>query len=209
MGKLYKSFAKPFFNAFPGITWKRFGTPNNLYLTFDDGPDPEITPAVLNILREFKVSALFFLRGEMLKQHSAILRDIDYQGHRLGNHGFHHVPLIMKLSQVLKNEILETDRLIEKHFGKRPHLFRPPYGIWGPGLRRHLKLMKKDLVLWSLMSNDFKWEAEKVLGHLKTNVSGGDIIVFHDNKAAQNSIIQVLPEFLDYCRSNGFSFQLL
>ena len=206
---LHKFLAKPVFSAFPEVIWKHPGAQKNLCLTFDDGPDPEITPAVLDILKQFKVSALFFLQGEKLKQNRDLLKNINYQGHRLGNHGYHHVPLIMKSSEVLKYEIQGTDRLIEEHFGKRPVLFRPPYGIWGPGLRNQLKLMKKEMVLWSLMSNDFKWKTEKVLLYLKNTVSGGDIIVFHDNQASQKAILRVLPDFLEFCQTNGFNFQLL
>jgi len=160
-------------------------------------------------LKQFKVSALFFLHGEKLKHNMDLLKNINYQGHRLGNHGYHHIPLIMKSPEILKYEITETDRLIEKHFRKQSVLFRPPYGIWGPGLRKQLKLMNKEMVLWSLMSNDFKWDSEKVLLYLKNKVSGGDIIVFHDNQTSQKTVLQVLPEFLEFCQTSGFNFQLL
>ena len=209
MATVHKIMAKPVFAAFPEIIWKRSGEQKNLYLTFDDGPDPRITPAVLEILKQFKVSALFFLQGEKLKQHREELKGINYQGHRLGNHGYHHVPLLLKSTEILRNEILETDRLIENYYGKNTASFRPPYGIWGPGLRSQLKSLKKDLVLWSLMAYDFKWEADKVLQYVCNNVSGGDIIVFHDNKSSQNVILRILPEFLEYCHTNGFTFQLL
>lgn len=206
---LYKFLAKPVYAAFTEIIWRRSNGQKNLYLTFDDGPDPEITPAVLDILKQYKVSAHFFLQGEKLKENADLLKKINYRDHHLGNHGFHHLPFIMKSPEKLKYEILETDRLIETHFGECPTFFRPPYGIWGPGLRKQLKLMKKKMVLWSLMSNDFKWETARVLSHLKNTVSGGDIIVFHDNQSSKKTILQILPGFLEFCQTSGFSFQLL
>jgi peptidoglycan/xylan/chitin deacetylase (PgdA/CDA1 family) len=209
MEQPYKLLAKLVLAAFPEVTWKRSSNRKDIYLTFDDGPDPEITPLILDILKQYKVAALFFLQGEKLRQYSGKLKKINYHGHRLGNHGFHHMPLILRSSETLKYEILETDRLIERNFGMHPIMFRPPYGIWGPALRNQLNSMKKEMVLWSLMSNDFKWEAERVLTFLKKKVSGGDIIVFHDTLASRNTILPLLPDFLEFCQRNGFNFQQL
>lgn len=209
MAILHKLLAKPVYTVFPEIIFNHSNGQKNLYLTFDDGPDPEVTPAVLDILKQYKVSAYFFLQGEKLKRKADSVKKIDYRGHHLGNHGFHHLPFIMKSPEKMRYEIRETDRLIETYFGECPSFFRPPYGIWGPGLRKQLKLMNKKMVLWSIMSNDFKWEATKVLGHLKDTVSGGDIIVFHDHQASKKTILQILPDFLEYCQTSGFSFQLL
>jgi len=209
MGILYKFFAHYTLAAFPEISWKRSKHQQNVYLTFDDGPDPEVTPQVLEILKKYRVSAVFFLLGEKMQNHQTKLKYINYQGHRLGNHGFYHMPMILRSAEKIKGEILETDRLIQQEFRQKTTLFRPPYGIWGPALCKQLKSLRKEIVLWSLMANEFKWNAEKVSSYLSKKISGGDIVVFHDNPESRTTLMKVLPDFLEFCLDQDYKFQLL
>jgi len=206
---LYRLLAKIVLAAFPEILWKRSGDRKNLYLTFDDGPDPEITPQVLQILKKYRVPAVFFLLGEKLASHKNNLKQINYQGHKIGNHGFSHDPLILRSRKALLDAIQETDRLIQHEFKQTPIYFRPPYGIWGPTLTQQLKNSRKQMVLWSLMAFDFKWNADKVLSYLSKSVSGGDIIVFHDSPQSRHTILKTLPDFIKLCQGRGFNFRLL
>jgi peptidoglycan/xylan/chitin deacetylase (PgdA/CDA1 family) len=117
--------------------------------------------------------------------------------------------LILSSRRSLENEINKTDRLIEDVFSRNCTLFRPPYGIWGPGLYKILKKMKKDLILWSLMSNDFKWSPQKCSQLLKKSIQPGDIVLFHDSPANFATTSQILPEFITFCLSQGYQFRLL
>ena len=206
---LYKLLAKIVLAAFPEILWKKSGDRKNLYLTFDDGPDPEITPQVLQILKKYRVPAVFFLLGEKLEYHKNNLTQINFQGHKIGNHGYSHDPLILKTRKVLHDSIQETDRMIQREFKQKPAFFRPPYGIWEPTLKQQLKNSRKQMVLWSLMAFDFKWNADKVLSYLSKSVSGGDIIVFHDSPQSRYTTPKILPDFIKICQSRGFNFRLL
>ncbi|UCF65825.1 MAG: polysaccharide deacetylase family protein [bacterium] len=206
---LYKLLARIVLPAFPEIIWKKSGDPKNLYLTFDDGPDPDITPRILQILKRYRVPAVFFLLGEKLELYKNNLKQINYQGHKIGNHGYSHYPLILSPRIKMHDDIQQTDRLIQSEFMQKTAYFRPPYGIWGPAITQELKNFHKRMVLWSLMAFDFKWNADKVMAHLSRSVTGGDIIVFHDNHQSRHAVVEALPDFIKLCQSRGFNFRLL
>jgi peptidoglycan/xylan/chitin deacetylase (PgdA/CDA1 family) len=191
-------------NPFPEIIWYLPNNEKKVYFTFDDGPDPLITPEILAILKTYEVSATFFLLGEKVWQHRTELKSIDYQNHGLANHGYYHVPHILRKKDWYANNIFQTDQLLKNKFGIKSQWFRPPFGIWSPGLRGQLKKSKKNLTLWSLIAYDFKWDSAKVLVHLSRNVKSGDIIVFHDNSKSHKTIVSVLPSFIEFCQKQGF-----
>lgn len=180
-----------------------------IYLTFDDGPYPEVTAQILRILAEFGVSATFFLSGEQVARHREELSGLDYTGHRLGSHGYHHEPHILMSQKRLSESILRTDEILRDHFPEVSSYFRPPYGIFGRHLLQVLNRHQKDLVFWSLMSNDFKWPPERVLAHLRKNLENGDIVVFHDSPRSSPTTVSLLPAFISFCRESGFSFSVL
>lgn len=179
----------------------------SVYLTFDDGPFPPVTKPVLSLLKELKVPATFFLSGEKIYTHRRELKKLNYKGHSLGSHFFHHIPALGLRSEKILQELDLTDRLIEQNFGRNPQLFRPPYGIFGPGLLNALRAQNKRMVLWSLMANDFKWSADKIIRHLKKSVRAGDVVVFHDSLKAKDIVLDVLTEFIRDCREKGFVFE--
>jgi len=205
----YRKLTRILLAPYPEVIWRKASDQNNLFLTFDDGPDPEITPQVLQILKKYRIPAVFFLQGEKLAQGKKELKHLRYQGHSLGNHGYSHHPLLLKSPKSINDGIRETDRLIYREFGQKTTLFRPPYGIWGPALRRQLRLFDKQIVLWSLMAFDFKWETEKVRSHLLKYLSPGDIIVFHDNSRSGQVLLKILPEFIEQCLQGGYTFHLV
>ena len=211
----HRFLAGIFFRPFGDIIWP---LPNHfaqrekgrsIYLTFDDGPYPPVTKRVLEILREFKVPATFFLSGSKLFAHRAMAKGFDYEGHSIGNHFFNHVPAFGFGSRKILRELDLTDRLIEQNFGKRSQLFRPPYGIFGPALLKALRKRNKRMILWSLMSNDFKWEAERTIDYLKRSVRDGDVIVFHDSAQTEKVVPEILPEFIRYCRKKRLEFETI
>ncbi len=196
------------FSAHPNLVWNLPHSRNTAYLTFDDGPYPEITRKVLEILNHYHVSATFFLSGYQIDQFASQLKKLKYDGHTLGNHSYYHNPLFFKSKNALIQEISSTDSLIYKFFNQNVNLFRPPYGIWGPGLCNILNKMGKDLILWSLMSNDFKWPPKKCEEYLKKNLRTGDIIVFHDSPVGNHTVIDVLPKFIEFCLIENYEFRV-
>ncbi len=206
---LHKTMGNLIFPAFQNLVWRLPSRQKTVYLTFDDGPHPSVTPAVLEILRNYRVPAVFFLSGEALYRYHHALKGFTYRTHRLGNHGFYHRPYFCRSSARLFREICFTDSLIRRFWGEPTSLFRPPYGIFGPALNRALEESGKDLVLWSLLSNDFKWEASRVLEHLQGQLQPGDVVVFHDSRSSAKTIVKVLPDFIDFCIRSGFRFGLV
>ncbi len=206
---LHKWLARIVYPTFDNLLWHLPRREKVLYLTFDDGPFPEVTHQILEILKKFRVQAIFFLSGTSLEKYRKDVPKLNYQGHRLANHGYQHLPLVLQSVAALRQEIQRTDDLIRELIGPPSTLFRPPYGLFGPALLKVLKMSRKDMVLWSLMSYDFRWEAPKVLEFLKQNIQNGDILVFHDSPLAEKTTVAVLPEFLDYCLSSGYHFRII
>ena len=208
----HRLLARIFFRPYPELVWRfpENGTSEgdrSICLTFDDGPCPPVTKRVLGILKELKVPATFFLCGEKIFAHRHEMRRLNYKDHVIGNHFFFHNPVVALSPKKILQELNLTDRLIEKNFGRNSQLFRPPYGIFGPSLLGTLRKQNKRMVLWSLMANDFKWSAAKVIRHLRKSVQNGDVVVFHDSAKAEKIVLEVLPEFIQFCRKKGFNFK--
>jgi peptidoglycan/xylan/chitin deacetylase (PgdA/CDA1 family) len=204
---VYKKLAGLFLRSMPGVIWRKNSQNQRLVLTFDDGPDPAVTPRILEMLDRFKIPAVFFLSGARIEKNSKELTHINYGPHIIGNHGYRHCPFIGSSSSKYRKDIKKTDDLIRKYFRRDTIFFRPPYGIWGPGLEKVLESKQKKLVLWSLMANDFKWPPQKVYNFLCDNLEKGDIIVFHDGEKYQETVLDVLPRFIEHCLSRNFRFE--
>jgi peptidoglycan/xylan/chitin deacetylase (PgdA/CDA1 family) len=195
--------------AFSNLIWRLPEKINTLYLTVDDGPYPDITQYILNVLDCRKIPATFFFCGMIVNRYQKQLMKLDFKNHQIGNHGYYHYPFIFNKKKRMSTEIKLTDDLITKVFNIHTKLFRPPFGIWGPALNNILEDENKDLVLWSLMSNDFKWEPKKVYNHLIRNLQSGDIVVFHNSPKSKLTMEKVLPDFLDYCIEKKYRFKIL
>ncbi|RMH94048.1 MAG: polysaccharide deacetylase family protein [Calditrichaeota bacterium] len=202
----HRLLAKWFYAPYPNLIWQYPPYENTVYLTFDDGPYPPVTRPLLEFLAQQEIPATFFLSGESLCRYRHELEALDYTGHQIGSHLFHHIPLFgLKTPQLLR-EIDLTDRLIWKHFERLAQLFRPPYGVFSPRLFPVLQSTGKRLVLWSLMANDFKWKPPRILRYLMDQVHPGDIVVFHDSPLTDGILLEVLPRFVQFCREKGWRF---
>ncbi len=202
----HRHLANLFYKPFPNIIWKYPPYENTVYLTFDDGPYPAVTGPVLELLKKEKIPATFFLSGESIDTHRNELSDLDYSPFQLGNHFYRHQPLFGMGEADIAEEANITDQLILQHFKGLAQTFRPPYGVFSPKLFPALQSTGKRMVLWTLMAYDFKWNAVKILNHLRKNVRAGDIIVFHDSPQTKNVMSEVLPAFIDDCRRRGWKF---
>jgi len=164
-----------------------------VFLTFDDGPHPEYTPEILEILDSYNIKATFFLVGEKVKKHQTLVRDIADAGHCIGNHGYSHTSMLFKPTGFMDSEIEKTDACIADTIGSKPQLFRPPYGRFGPRLLIRLHQKQKLLVLWNLSSRDYKksitaHEIEKRLYRAQK----GQIVLLHDGHSNTLSLVRII-----------------
>lgn len=186
----------PEFSFFlPIITKGKKGT-EGVALTFDDGPDPEVTPRVLDLLARHSAKATFFVIGEKAERHPDLIRAILEQGHTLGNHSYHHFPFLMlKGKAVLRREI-ESAQTLFKQFGVIPLAFRPPVGITNPNLWRELLELGMFCVNFSCRVGDMgNRRIRNLAARLLNKARPGDIILLHDVAPPRGGVEFLLGEF--------------
>jgi peptidoglycan/xylan/chitin deacetylase (PgdA/CDA1 family) len=184
------------------------GAGRELYLTFDDGPDPQHTPALLDLLRQHQVRATFFLIGSKAEREPQLVRRMLAEGHRLGNHSYTH-PDFNRLSLAGKMaEIDRTDRVLETFDGSRHHGVRPPSGAFSLALTLRLARERRRLMYWSYDSLDYQRRppAELVTAMRARPPRPGDVMLMHDDG---DCCIRMLETLLPQWRSEGFEFRAL
>jgi peptidoglycan/xylan/chitin deacetylase (PgdA/CDA1 family) len=157
------------------------GDSDALALTFDDGPNPCVTPMLLDLLDRHKTRASFFLIGRHVRAFPGLAREIAARGHAIGNHTDTHTKLTFLSSQRISEELLRCDEAIEIATGQRTHWMRPPFGFRGPQLAPILRRRgDAEMVMWSIWARDWKPQPpESVINRLR-RAQGGDIVLFHD-----------------------------
>ena len=195
----------------PGFTWRGPLHGRVLYLTFDDGPIPEVTDFVLQALAAHGARATFFCVGDNIRRHPDIARRVAQAGHRLGNHTFHHLKGWQTTTDVYLHDIALCQQALQpfKNPGQRP-LFRPPHGRLS---RAQLRQVKKDyqVVMWEVLTYDFDaaLEAEACLAKAIHYTRPGSVVVFHDSLKARRNLEYVLPRYLAYFAGLGYRFETL
>lgn len=191
-----------FYNS--GDLWKFETSSKTIYLTFDDGPIPVVTPWVLDTLKAFDAKATFFCVGDNVKKHPEIFSDIKSQGHHIGNHTLKHLNGWKNSMPVYVDDVMKCDELVNSS------LFRPPYGKISASQHRFLKKHFR-FVFWTVLSGDFDQNItpEKCLENLNKYTKEGSIIVFHDSIKAKNNLFYSLPLFLEKFTSKGFKFKVI
>ena len=210
---------------YANLTWRKAKTEKSVYLTFDDGPIPNVTDFVLNTLKDFQIKATFFCIGDNISKHPIIFDRIKREGHAIGNHTYHH----------LKG--WETDDATYlKDFEKcqaltQTNLFRPPYGRIKKSQIRSLKSKVESqkfaertatlnpkpytsdlqIIMWDVLSGDFDTSIspEKCYHNVINNVKNGSIIVFHDSLKAWDRLEYALPKTIEYLLAKGYRFEKL
>lgn len=168
-----------------------------IYLSFDDGPNPEHTPPLLDLLKAHGVKATFFLIGDQAARHPTLVQRIVDEGHTIGNHSMTH-PRMPKLSarEQLK-DIAAADGVLRRFNGRTRQLFRPPNGraTWATILNSLLR--RRPLVLWTVDSKDYELNADEVVARLEQiRLRGGDILLFHDDgEVALTALRRLLPQW--------------
>jgi len=176
-----------------------------LCITFDDGPHPEITPRILQILKEHSVPAAFFVIGKNIDGNEALLKKTDQDGHIIGNHTFNHSFWFdLKSPSGMKLELKQTDDKVKEVLGKYPLYFRPPYGVTNPPLYKALRDTRYSVIGWNVRSFDtVVMDKNRLLDKLKKALKPGAIYLFHDTN---DRTVEILESFILYAKENGYSF---
>ena len=196
----------PFFYRmlFPETIWRIPGDKKTVYLTFDDGPIPQVTPWVLDVLDYYEVKATFFCVGDNVARNPNLVQAIRVRGHQVGNHTMNHVKGMSMSPEKYVRNVMNAHDLIQSR------LFRPPHGHMLPG---QAKLLKKDfsIIMWDVVTRDYsnKLSGEQVFGNVKRYTRNGSIIVFHDSIKAERNVHYALPRTINWLRENGFLFKTL
>ena len=190
--------------AYPEVVWRLSKTEKAVSLTFDDGPIPEVTPWVLEVLKQHGIKATFFCVGENVVKHPEIFRQIIDEGHRVGNHSQHHVRgRSLSLDDYL-TDIQEAQEFIHSS------LFRPPYGSLT--IQQYHKLKKHyKIVFWDVLTEDYNKNLapKECLDIVQRYVRNGSIIVFHDSLKAADRLFELLPSAIQYLKEEGYNFSLI
>ncbi len=183
-------------------------------LTFDDGPDPAFTPAILDILAERGVRATFFVVGKHVDQYPEIVQRIKAEGHEIGNHTYNHVNLLYAGEEMVTRELARTEAALEEAVGLTPKLFRPPRGLYNETTLRVAHERGYTLALWSLSSEDWLGiSPTRIVRVLGDRATGGDILLFHDSGdflttagANRDNVIQSVGPLLDRLHDRDYRF---
>lgn len=188
----------------PAYTWSVPTEERVLYLTFDDGPIPEVTPWVLDTLRPYHAKATFFCVGDNVLKHTAIFRQILDEGHAVGNHTFNHLNGWKTEPAVYLNNVRRCARLV------RSRLFRPPYGRLTPRQRAFLERHFK-IIMWDVLSGDYDAaiSPEQCLQNVLGNARPGSIVLMHDSLKAERNVRYALPAVLEHFAGKGYRFEKL
>lgn len=172
-----------------------------IYLTFDDGPVPGVTPAALSVLKEHGVKATFFCVGDNVRKHPGIFQQIIAEGHAVGNHTYHHVDGWNTPARAYLREVQQCAEVVPSK------IFRPPYGRMRPPQRKAIQ-RKYTVVLWDVLTCDFNKElsGEDCLALALNYSRPGSIVVFHDSEKAKERMLYALPRFIEEMKKRGYAF---
>ncbi len=191
-------------NLFPNFTWRIPTRDKVVYLTFDDGPIPEVTPWVLDQLKRYDAKATFFCVGDNIRKHPQVFQQVKQEGHSVGNHTFNH------LNGWSSDNIPYFHNVRNGASMVHTVLFRPPYGRLKPKqaqfLQRHYRI-----VMWDVLSGDFDPAISEgqCLANVINHTQNGSIVVFHDSLKAQEKLAYVLPHVLAHFTKLGYRFERL
>lgn len=205
---------------FPQFVWNIDTKEKSIYLTFDDGPNAEVTPWVLETLTNYNALATFFCIGKNIKEEPKLFDEIIRSGHSIGNHTYSHLKGWKTKTNTYIQDTKESEAIIEKHLNnfsednyqnRLQPMFRPPYGKFKIKQAKQLLSDGYKLVLWDVLS--FDWDIDtspqECYKNVIENTKEGSIIVFHDSLKAQKNLKYALPKTLEYYSEKGFSFKPL
>ncbi len=200
---------------FSNYVWDFPNDNKKVYLTFDDGPTPEITAWVLNQLEQYNAKATFFCIGKNIVNHPDLFSNIQEKGHSIGNHTHNHLNGWKTSTEeyIANFELCEAtiSNLKSQLSNLKSKIFRPPYGKIKAAQAKKLRQKGYKIIMWDVLSADFDQNItkEECLNNVITNTQSGSIIVFHDSVKAFKNLEYVLPKVLQYLSKNHFSFETI
>jgi peptidoglycan/xylan/chitin deacetylase (PgdA/CDA1 family) len=211
------TFIKKIFN---NLVWDIPNLENKIYLTFDDGPIPEVTEWVLDVLKSENIKATFFCIGDNIQKHPEIYKRILSEGHQTGNHTFNHLNgWITTNKNYQKNIELCNNEQIKQNLNnnycqlntENCQLYRPPYGKIKPSQSKIIRKLGYKIIMWDVLSYDFDASIapENCLENVISNSAQGSIIVFHDSIKAANNLKYALPKAIQILKNKGFVFDII
>lgn len=194
----------------PEASWRMRENANTVYLTFDDGPIPEVTPAVCEILNDFQAKATFFCVGDNVRKYPEVFQQVVDAGHAIGNHTMHHIHGWKTSCNDYLDDIQQCQFHISQQIIPPPKLFRPPFGKLTP--QQYFKIKKEyQIVMWDVLSRD--WEehlsSEQIIRNVCDHVRDGSIIVFHDSWKAWSRLEKALPRICKEFQNRGLLMRSL
>lgn len=183
--------------------WRIQGREKCVYLTFDDGPIPQVTPWVLNLLDKYNIKATFFCVGENVARHPELFEEIKSRGHRVGNHTMNHISGFRNSTKNYLENVQIADSLIQSN------LFRPPHGWMRSSQAWYIKKNYR-IIMWDVVTRDYskKLNGEDVFKTAQKYVRNGSIIVFHDSLKAEKNLRYALPKTIEWLLNEGYKFKI-
>ncbi len=194
---------------YPNFVWHKKRDEKKIYLTFDDGPIPVVTEAILEILEKYQAQATFFCIGNNIEKHPDIFIKTIQQGHAIGNHTFNHLNGWKTNNDLYLGNIVKCQSFIGAKSTPNP-FFRPPYGKIKHSQAKQLKASYQ-VIMWDVLSGDFSPNLSKEIVLKKTlqHTENGSIVLFHDSIKAESKVLYALPRFLEHFSELGYSFEKL
>lgn len=203
-------------HLYRGVEW-RIGTSSKVvYLTFDDGPIPEVTPQLLDLLHREQIHATFFMVGDNARKHPNLARRVHEEGHRVANHTMNHLKGTRYCLKIYMDNVQEAEANILQATGltnttDKPLPFRPPYGKIWPWQKWALRKKGYKIYLWDILTHDYdkNYSPKHMLYIIKNCVREGSIINFHDSIKSGERMLQTVEEAIHYLKDQGYTFATL
>lgn len=191
-------------HLYTGVTWRRDVASRVVYLTFDDGPIPRVTPAILDLLARHDAKATFFCVGDNIRKHPDLFQRIIDEGHAVGNHTYHHVAGWQTPTATYLSEVEQCDNQM-RAFGVEPRLFRPPYGRMRHSQKKAVALTH-EVVMWDVLTHDYnkRYTPRDLVEIVKRYTRQGSILNFHDSIKSEKQVLGSLDEIIDWLRSEDY-----
>lgn len=197
----FPDWLRPFFGH---MTWRKDVNSRTIYLTFDDGPVPEVTPQVLDLLDVFGWKATFFCVGDNVKKYPELYREVLDRGHRVGNHSYHHLKGFRYSTEEYVLNVEKAAKYIDST------LFRPPYGRIKTAQAKALQ-QQYEIIMWDVLTYDYdrSKSPHQIMNIIRRKSRNGSIVVMHDSVKARNNVLTVLPMAMAYWKAQGYESGLL
>lgn len=192
------------------IVWEVPNDEKVIALTFDDGPDPEDTPKILDLLQKYDVKATFFVVGKKVVLHPELVRRATLEGHEIANHTYNHIYFTKRMAvESIQKEILKAEQTIYRTTGTIPTLFRPPGGFYSENVIRAAHNAGYQLIMWSWHQDSKDWNrpgVNKIVSSVLEKTRNGDIVLLHDYVEGDSQTIAALKQILPTLKKRGYKF---